>query len=95
MIHKPIHDLQSLDLDKEKRGLKKAKNRRTPEDTDQVNLIKGTIQLEKLQLFIFIITAFFFMLTQLISNSDFQSSDNLNLVLTIKNLFISALFILN
>ena len=43
MIHKPIHDLQSLDLDKEKRGLKKAKNRRTPEDTDQVILIKGTI----------------------------------------------------
>ena len=43
MIHKPIHDLQSLDLDKEKRGLKKAKNRRTPEDTDQVILIKGKI----------------------------------------------------
>jgi hypothetical protein len=28
VINKPIHDLQSLDFNKSKRGLKKAKNRR-------------------------------------------------------------------
>ena len=74
MIHKPIHDLQSLDLDKEKRGLKKAKNRRTPEDTDQVILIKGKIHEFLEKLYFLSSPRIFNVEIQLISNLDFQLS---------------------